>query len=505
MRRFNTSGPNIPSRHYTLMREKLVEKGLEMVHQERYFTIWAPRQTGKTTYFRLLSERLYEQGYKTCQVNLENYINTSEAEMLTSVNYHLSIALGKEVVANTFVELQDFIFKINSFKFIWIIDEIEGLNPAILGLFLHTIRNLYHSRESHCLKSVILVGVSNIVGVIQDNASPFNITDNLSIPYFSTEETYALLGQHEQESGQLFEEKVKAKIADITANQPGLVNGFAQKLVEDHPDQKQIVYSDYLGVENWYLNEAIDKNASNIVNKAKKFRAFVETLLFTEVKIPFQIEREEIKVLHANGLIKKDEDGYVTFWVPFYKKKLYQAFYPYTNGEGVNIGRNIFPEEFMDEKNQIDFTKIIQNYREYVLRRGFNRFREKDAEGKYQSVKEAALVYSFETYIQAFLQVAEGKSYLEAHTGLGRTDMIIYLKNREYVVEMKIFYDITQFKKGKKQLAYYCKSLGLTEGIYLVFSPNHIKFTEFSSDSIEEIEGVEIFTYIVPYDEEKDF
>lgn len=505
MRRFNTSGPNIPARHYTLMREKLVQKGLQMVQQDQYFTIWAPRQTGKTTYFRLLSERLQEEGYKTCQVNLENYINTSEAEMLTSINYHLSIALGKEVVANTFVELQDFIFKINSFKFIWIIDEIEGLNPAILGQFLHTIRNLYHSRESHCLKSVILVGVSNIVGVIQDNASPFNITDNLSIPYFSTEETYELLGQHEQESGQLFEEKVKAKIADITANQPGLVNGFAQKLVEDHPDKKQIVYSDYLGVENWYLNEAIDKNASNIVNKAKKHRAFVETLLFTEAKIPFQIEREEIKVLHANGLIKKDEDGYVTFWVPFYKKKLYQAFYPYTNGEGVNIEKKILLEEFEDEKGAIRFDKIIEAYRAYVKKRGFNRFREKDVDGNYRSIKEAALVYSFETYIQAFLHVAEGKSYLEAQTGLGRSDMIIYLNQKEYLVEIKIFTNQTKFKKGKKQLAYYCKSLGLTEGIYLVFSPNHIKFTEVTSDSIEPLEGVEIFTYIVPYDEEKDF
>ena len=39
-----------------------------------------------------------------------------------------------------------------------------------------------------------------------------------------------LLGQHETETGQLFDEKVKQKICQITANQPGLVNGFAQKL-----------------------------------------------------------------------------------------------------------------------------------------------------------------------------------------------------------------------------------------------------------------------------------
>ncbi len=60
--------------------------------------------------------------------------------------------------------------------------------------------------------------------VVSDNASPFNIADNLNVPYFTDEEVYELLGQHETEIGQLFEDKVKQKISNITANQPGLVN-----------------------------------------------------------------------------------------------------------------------------------------------------------------------------------------------------------------------------------------------------------------------------------------
>ena len=38
-RRFNTSGPNNPEKHYTLERVELVEKGMRMVKDERYFTI----------------------------------------------------------------------------------------------------------------------------------------------------------------------------------------------------------------------------------------------------------------------------------------------------------------------------------------------------------------------------------------------------------------------------------------------------------------------------------
>ena len=209
-----------------------------------------------------------------------------------------------------------------------IIDEVEGINKEYFGDFLHSIRNAYHSRQNHSLKSVILVGVSNIFGVVSDNASPFNIADNLSVPYFTDDEVFELLGQHEAETGQLFEEKVKQKICQITANQPGLVNGFAKKLVDDYPDVKLLVYADYLKIEHWYLNLAIDKNFANILNKAKEYRSFVERLLFTEEKIPFEIDRENIKSLHINGLIKEDENGYVTFWVPFYKKRLYNAFYP---------------------------------------------------------------------------------------------------------------------------------------------------------------------------------
>jgi hypothetical protein len=53
MRSFNTSGPNILEKHYTLPRLALIEKGKRLVHDDRYFTIWAPRQAGKSTYFRL--------------------------------------------------------------------------------------------------------------------------------------------------------------------------------------------------------------------------------------------------------------------------------------------------------------------------------------------------------------------------------------------------------------------------------------------------------------------
>ncbi len=502
-REFNTSGPNILQEHYTVMRQNIINKGIKLVNKKRYFTIWAPRQTGKSTYFRQLAKELEKQDYKVAHINFENYKNEPEKSFLSRLVWKLEESWNIDIADKTLGEIFEEVEKNKNQKCVLIIDEVEGINEEYFGSFLHSIRNAYHSRESHCLKSVILVGVSNIVGVVSDNASPFNISDNLNVPYFTDAEVLELLGQHETETGQLFEEKVKRKIIQITANQPGLVNGFAKVLVDNNPDKKTLSYNDYLKVEHWYLNVAIDKNFANILNKAKQSRSFVEGLLFTENKVKFDIDRESIKLLHTNGLIKEDENRNVTFWVPFYKKRLYKAFYPYTNGEKTNMLRSFVVQELFDENNNLKFDTLIYNYKKYVKRRGFKVFRQKDEKNNYKSIKESALIYSFETYIQAFLQVVDGKSYREADTGLGKSDLIINVNSDEYLIETKIYYYESQFLKGKKQLAYYCKSLGLNKGVYLVFYPNNYTYPETFVEKKELIENIEITTYLIEFDESK--
>ena len=504
MRSFNTSGPNIPEKHYTLPRLDWVEQGKKLIYDERYFTIWAPRQTGKSTYFRFLAEALQQEGYKVCHVNFESFKEESKEDFLIRLNNALTdqwgILFQKETLASVFEQIEG----LKNEKCVLIIDEVEGINPDFFGQFLHAIRNAYHSRNNHALKSVVLVGVSNIVGVVKDNASPFNVTDNLNIPYFTDEETLELLNQHERETGQLFAPSVKAKISDITANQPGLVNGFAAKLVDNNPKKPLIDYADYIVVENDYLKFSLDKNISNIINKGENHRAFVENLLFTEEKVEFQIYRENIKELYVNGIIMPDKDGYIRFRVPLYRKCLYKAFYPYTNGEAKRIGSTIDIDEYFSPQGDLYIEKVIENYKKYALRRKFKYFQEKNKHGEYITLKEATLVYSFETYLNAFLSMVDGKTYLEAHTGVGRTDLIITVNNEEFVVEAKVYSDIVKFRKGKQQLAQYAKSLSLSSAIYLVFVESEVvNKTVIEEEKI--IDDVLIKTHLVPYNLDKDF
>ena len=246
MKYFNTSGPNIPEEHYTIKRIKLIEDGIELVKRKRYFTIWAPRQTGKSTYFRQLAIELNKQSYKTVFFSVEGFNDYSVEDTFDTFCRELREQQNIDWIIETFKDFEKQITNCKDKKVVIIIDEIESLNPKIFGQFLHTIRNLYHSRNNHCLHSVIMVGVSNIVGVVSDNASPFNIADNLNIPYFTNKEVFELIEQHEKETKQIFNQKVKEKISEITANQPGLVNGFAKKLVDNNPQKKEIDYNNYL-------------------------------------------------------------------------------------------------------------------------------------------------------------------------------------------------------------------------------------------------------------------
>jgi AAA-like domain len=504
MRIFNTSGPNILEKHYTLPRLNLIEKGKDMVYNDRYFTIWAPRQTGKSTFFRMLADSLQKEGYLVCHVNFENYqkdiISTFMERLTTSLEKAWDLNLKGLTLSQLFYKIE----QVTDKKLVLIIDEVEGINPKYLGQFLHTIRNAYHSRLSHSLKSVIFVGVSNITGVVQDNASPFNISDSLPIEYFTKQEVFDLLKQHETETGQLFAHDVKEKIYTITVGQPGLVNGFAAKLVENYGDKPLIDYLDYLVIEDWYLFEALDKNVANVINKAKKYQKFLEELLFLERKVRFDIDNEAVRFFFTNGLIRKNDEGNITFWVPLYKKRLQKYFYPRMNGEAEQIQANIWIDSYLTADKKVNMDKIIREYQAYAQRRGFRYFIENDENGKPKGLKEAALMYSFETYIQSFLEVFKGKSYLEPHVALGRSDLIINILNNEWVIEAKIYHNITQFTDGKAQLAYYIKSLGLNKGIYLIFLNKEVT-NPHVLEGVDVIEGVDILTYIVRYDVEVDF
>jgi hypothetical protein len=218
------------------------------------------------------------------------------------------------------------------------------------------------------------------------------------------------------------------------------------------------------------------------------------TFLANEFKDAFGITVKAHTSTHFYDELKRVND----------KKAVYDVFYPYANGESKEqINEINLNHAFMDQ-DRLDFDKLVAGYRTYVKRRGFRYFREKDENGQYKQIKEAALVYSFESFIQTLLQVLEGKSYLEPHSGQGRSDLVINIGGQETVIEFKIYRDTSRFEKGKKQVAHYAKSLSLNECVYLVFVPDTYKELGLKDETLT-IDGVTVRCYVIYYDEEKDF
>ena len=512
-RYFNTSGPCNSNKHYTLMRETLLAKGIALVKDERYFTIWAPRQTGKSTYFTLLCDELNQQDYIAIWISTEGFGKDYEKDQVidilidiinTELNfYNLSISTDFK----SFFQIIKAISLLKK-KVCLVIDEIERFTEKYFDEFLHTIRTIYHKRENHNLKSVVLVGVANIVGVIQDNASPFNIADNLDVPYFTKEEVFELLGQHEAETNQKFDDQVKQKIYEITAGQPGLVNGFAYQLVENNQDKELFTVDEYLRVENFYLRKAIDKNLENIKNKAKdkEYRSLLEDLLFNDEDVEYNIHDENTKFLHTQGIIDSDDNNNIKFWVPLYKKILHRFLSPKPNGEKHYFYKNSDPLFLLDQKDKtIKLNELIKLFQEYVKERSLKYFMDRSEDGTYCRLKEAAAGYAFSTFIDSFVRSVGGTIYYESNCGLGRTDITISMYDKRYVIENKIFYDLIRFFAGKKQVAYYAKSYNLNDGYYFVFASKKYNYLKDIKNSFEKEDGIKIYTHIIWYDEDKDF
>lgn len=500
MRIFNTSGPCDPARHYTVMRERLVAQGEVLVAGGRFFTIFAPRQAGKTTYFQLLFRQLAQQGYTPVWVSFEGMKTATREEFYHLFGHELQrellhvFAFQQEVIASH-IHFQLFLeqLRAHTSRLVLVIDEFENIPDDVLSELLHTFRKIYQRKEYYALHALLLVGVSTLAELVVSSASPFNIVDQLQIPYFTFAEVQDLIGQHVQETGQIFTPEVIQAIYANTQGQPGLVNALCQHLVDVMvPDRTQpVTMTAFYPTLKHFLTERFDKNILNVVQKARSKKDFMVKLLFGEATIPFTVNDPDIAYLYANGVVG-NVDGYVQLPAPLYSKALITAFRPYSNGETQEyVSAHDTFRDYVTQADGLNLHAILQRYSEYVQRRGFHAF---DTE----QLKEAAWHYSLDGFINFFIQQLGGDTLVEVPSGRGRTDILILYKAHRYIIETKIFLSQTQYQHGKQQLADYLLSEGLHEGFYVVFSQKHTAADPLFFD--ETISGKRIRTYIIRTD-----
>ena len=259
MRRFGTLGPVHPERNYIVSRKTELNEFNARVKDGRYIVIFAPRQTGKTTFFQWSLDTLKTQNPSYLLIRLDFQVMRGIPESIFYQRlYQMSCRELKEIcekceinpsseltilLENT--QLTDSFSMITFFqhlsgllqnrKIVIIIDEFDGIPKEALVGFLRSLRRIYVSNPTNrCPHSVGIVGVKSIAQLNYDRSiSPFNIQDEFFLPNFTLEQVHELFGQYTEEVGQTFESEVITSIHKQSAGQPFLVNRLAQILTEE--------------------------------------------------------------------------------------------------------------------------------------------------------------------------------------------------------------------------------------------------------------------------------
>ena len=248
-RTFNTSGLCFPGKHYMVDPLKRLQEVEGLIREELYFTIHAPRQTGKTTYLHALvrklnAERNYIAVVASCEragvasMTLEKANEVIINSIYSSAKQQLPEGQRPEnPVGKTYLDINNYLEKWcekQEKPIVLLLDEIDALLDDVLVSVLRQLRDGYQSRPGHFPSSAVLAGLrdvrdykTKVRSEIQSygTGSPFNIkSDSLFLTDFTREEVFELLDQHGEETGQIFPLEVQEEIFRLTAGQPWLTN-----------------------------------------------------------------------------------------------------------------------------------------------------------------------------------------------------------------------------------------------------------------------------------------
>ena len=525
MRRFGTQGRVYPNKHYVVSRAEEIADFIDRIKDGRYVVLFAPRQTGKTTFFRLALEALAIQDstYFPIQLNFEEYEDYDLASFYASLRREICKEIERvfqkretdpsdeltRFLVNTeitdHVSMREFFEEFAKLlsqgphwqRVVLTIDEFDAIPRAALKGLLRSLRYIYLSGQIRCPHSVGIVGVKSITQLNYDRSiSPFNIQDEFHLPNFTFEQVQELLGQYTDEVGQAFAPEVIESIHKQTAGQPVLVNRFAQILTEemDIPKTATITVAHFTTAHAQLLEES-NVNITHLVTNIRKnprFESILMRIMARDEGVVFNLDDDIINELATYGVIRKGADDMCEILNPIYLYRIMRAFKPTVNG----LEQAYFPEEtddkvreYLTPTGQIEMESLLDNFRDFIARAGFRVLQVPDT--PQESVGRHLLL----AYLDEFVRRVGGVMHIEVQTGRGRMDLLITHNQRKYIVETKIWRGESRYQLGKKQLAAYLKLESVTDGYYVVFDHRQTPDPRVETETLD---GVAIRSYVIP-------
>ncbi|MBF0227474.1 MAG: AAA-like domain-containing protein [Desulfobacterales bacterium] len=498
MRKFNSYGPVDEKKDFTVHRQNLIKTCCDNLIGDidggHYFTIWAPRQTGKTWLMRRVKEEIelkYPDKFVIGTMSVQNLIipkDANEDEFLKWVPDLIRNTFSIKVDAvNRWNEWSNFFHKTDGLfnrPVLLFIDEFDKLPPNIIDNMVTLFREMYLNRENYCLHGLALIGVRAVLGVESERGSPFNIQRSLHIPNFIRDEVIDLYQQYQNESGQKIDNEVVEKIFESTRGQPGLVCWFGELLTEKYNPEtpKTIDINAWEDVFEAAVYKEWNNSVLNLIKKSKgKYQNYVIEL-FSTSNISFAIDSDWCSYLYFNGIIDEqiniDPSGkknYVCrFSSPFVQRRLYNALTMDIIGERMPITTLNPLDDLSDvfENKDINVPSLLARYKDYLKRlkaRGINPWKEQP---RRTDLRLTEAVGHFHLYAW-LLNALQRRCVIspEFPTGNGRVDLHLKCKDKKGIIEVKSFIDAYQVKESIAQAANYGKKTGLNEVTVAMFAP----------------------------------
>ncbi|MCE7982211.1 MAG: hypothetical protein DYG89_13530 [Caldilinea sp. CFX5] len=506
MRRFHSYGPVDCRQHFCVERQELVERCLTQLVGDpdkggHYFTIWSPRQAGKTWLMRQMRDEIpqhYGDRFTVFDFSFGNLRGMEDAitaeqncvELPLPVRAVLEMSLPGHPKVTTWQEFVKLFAREGGLwdrPLILLIDEVDTAPPILLDWIVGRFREMYLYRQNNWLHGLALIGVRAVLGIERKRGSPFNIQRSLHVPNFTLAEVQDLYQQYQTESGQVVDPAVVEQVYQDTNGQPGLVCWFGELLTEKYnPGPDQPIDQD-TWARVWNAARFLEPNNTvlNLIAKARspEYQGFL-VRLFTKADIPFAFHEPLHSYLYLHGIIEPETsqlaDGryvnYCRFSSPFIQDTLYHAF----SSDLVDSDTPLLALHPLDDladvfadPTQLDLPALLRRYKEYLARlknKGFNPWKEQPRRQTDMHLTEA--VGHFHLY--AWLQNAIGRRCAvmpEFPTGNGRVDLHIGCTGRRGIIEVKSFIDQYQAGEDRKQAAHYAQRLGFDRVTMAVFVP----------------------------------
>ena len=509
---FEDSGTVDPKMSYHVELENVVNTKNQdiktMVDMGRYFSIFAPRQSGKTTFFKRFSSRLEKdpayvsmflsfQAYKNLDrqrfyqliqkeiynqlINRLNAVNCSKLDAIKACldSHNLTDHIS---LSELFEELNRIIeFK----KIVIFIDEFDGIPINELENFLTTLRELYQKykeRTDKALYSVGLLGIRNITKLIVGGVSPFNIADQVKLPPFTLKNVRDLYAQYTDETNQPFADEAVKKVFNETSGQPWLVNRLGTILTVDiKPETADpITKKDVEKAVEILLYEE-NSHFDNITEKAKQYKETFIDIVFNGVEhIPGD---EEQSLLLTHGLIKA-EGKKIRVSNPIYQKRFTRMFFRDVAGKvDISFKRYYLPD------GSLNMERVLVDFEKYIAQIGAAAF--------YSTNKPMEVTGKFQltAWLYQFVSEGTGELYYETRTGHGIMDIMLVYKNRKYIIETKVKRYKGTVDEALEQIAEkYLLPERVSHGYIVIFDPK-TRVGELCTPQKHILEGKEILSF----------